>query len=185
MTSTTDSRQSSVLFIVVMTLTFAAIVISDGQTTRAVDGDSDRITEIAVDALTVTATPSTSLKDLKIPELAKSLDGRRIRIRGAARLPGFFDDFDENTEFCLIPETKLRSVHWFCSDPPLSSRIWVKLGSSETEDAVKKPFILEGIFHVDIETEGDEILGIYRISDAKVVERNVRLRAPLALHFGC
>ncbi len=100
-----------------------------------------------------------------------------------------FPTFDETglTNFIFIPETRRRTTLAFSSErPPLHSIIPVSIMNGETEDYQERPFTIEGVFEVRLQEENGKATTIYRLLNARIVEKNIRLRGtPAVVMFGC
>ncbi len=99
------------------------------------------------------------------PDWLRSLDGKQVRIRGymyptyqATGLTGFLIARD-NGICCFVRQPKVYDI------------MSVRLAEGETTDYIEgRPFDVVGIFHIDPLIEDDELLQLYRIDDARVVD---------------
>lgn len=141
------------------------------------------IVDVPVDSLVVQAVTDTRVENVQIPKYARQLDGHYIRMHGIMYPP-----FEEKglTQFFFVPETKRRSIHWMSSNIPLHALIAVTTTAGHTENYEKRPFTIEGIFTIEIHSDGGQIHYVYHIRNAKIVEKNIHLRfKPAVAMFGC
>lgn len=145
---------------------------------------SDKLTvDVPVDSLVVKADTDTRVELVQIPKYARQLDGQRVRMYGM-----MFPPFKEKglTQFLFVPETKRRANNWMYHKHPLHALIPVSTQKGHSEDYSQRPFIIEGIFKVEIRSDKDKVHFVYHIHNAKIVEKNVRLRfRPAVGMFGC
>ncbi len=142
------------------------------------------IVDVPVDSLVAKADTDTRIELVQIPKYARQLDGQRVRMHGMMYPP-----FKEKglKHFLFIPETKQRpTAHWGSDKIPLHALIAVTTAKGHSEDDSQRPFIIEGIFKVEIRSDKDKVQFVYHIHNAKIVEKNVRLRfRPAVGMFGC
>ena len=140
------------------------------------------VIDISVDAVAVTGAIYTDPKLIYIPKVAKQLHGQRVRMSGVM----VSLDAVGITQFLLIPETNGRQVICTSKNIPLHANIPVKVAFGATEDYDEQPITVEGIFEVHIQRDDQRAVAIYRLMDARIVARKVRLRGqPLIAMFGC
>ena len=172
------------VFCAIASLSFASLAISSKNiVTSAITVNPDGVVDVPIDALAVNATTDTEMRSIRIPMVARQLHGMRVRIHGV-----MYPTFNETglTEFFLIQETNQRPKHWMSSNIPLHAAIPIKIALGQTEDYEEQPITVEGVFEVHIQDEDQQPIAIYRLTDAKVVAKKIRLRGtPAIAMFGC
>lgn len=168
----------------IVSLIAASVVFSSGLQTQTVEARSEAVVEVPVDSIAVLAKTGSRIQDVRIPSFSRNLNGRRVRLHGT-----MFPTFDETglKNFTFIPETRRRATLAFRSErPPLHSIIPVSIVNGETEDYQERPFTIEGVFEVRLQEENGKATTIYRLLNARIVEKNIRLRGtPAVVMFGC
>jgi hypothetical protein len=100
------------------------------------------------------------------PEWLKSLDGKLVRIRGF-----MFPTYVATglTEFALARDN---GICCFVRQPKIYDIMTVQLAEGETTDYIaNRPFDVEGIFRIDPDADQSELSRLYRIEQAKVLEK--------------
>ncbi|MEQ9411518.1 MAG: hypothetical protein RIK87_27640 [Fuerstiella sp.] len=98
------------------------------------------------------------------PDWLRSLDGKRIRLRGF-----MFPTFVATgiTNFGLARDN---GICCFVKQPKVYDMIEVSLADGESTDYIEnKPFDVEGIFRIDPDADDNELFQLYRIEDAIVL----------------
>ncbi|MEZ6056336.1 MAG: hypothetical protein R3C01_06485 [Planctomycetaceae bacterium] len=145
--------------------------------------DETGVVELPVDSLYIEAMTGTLLRDLEIPDVIKGLHGRRVRLNGimnpTSRETGL-------TSFLFIPETTRKPIAPRPRDWPLGAMIIVQLDAGQSECYQARPFTIEGILEIDIDIEADQVYSVYRIHEAHIVNRAVKLPFhPAIALWGC
>lgn len=100
------------------------------------------------------------------PEWLKSLDGKLVRIRGF-----MFPTYVATglKEFALARDN---GICCFVRQPKIYDIMTVQLAEGETTDYIaNRPFDVEGIFRIDPDADQSELSRLYRIEQAKVLEK--------------
>ena len=100
------------------------------------------------------------------PEWLQALSGKQIRIRGfmfpayqSTGLKGF--SFARDNDICCFVRT-----------PKIYDMFVVKLAEGQTTDYIlNRPFDVVGTFHIDPLVEDGELLQLYRIDEARVIDK--------------
>lgn len=161
----------------------AFAVFSSSLQTHTVEARSEAVVEVPMDSIAVLAKTGSRMQNVRIPSFSWKLNGRRVRLHGT-----MFPTFDETglTHFTFITETRRRATVAFNSELPLDSIIPVSIVNGETEDYQERPFTVEGIFEIRLQEENGKATTIYRLLNARIVEKNIRLRGtPAVVMFGC
>jgi hypothetical protein len=179
------SPQTQIAVILAMAgvLLTAFVVCLSRLQSPALPADSDGIIELAVDSIALVAVTGDSVKDVRVPMIARRLNGRRVRINGTMCLT-----YEEAglTQFTFIPETKARRTVVFNEKLPLHSVVPVSVVDGITEDYQVNPFTIEGILQIHLQQEDGVAKAIYRLVDARIVRKNIRLSGnPAWVLFGC
>lgn len=100
------------------------------------------------------------------PDWLKSLDGQIIRVRGF-----MYPTFEASgiERFVLARDNQ---ICCFGRDPKVYDLIEVELKPGVTTDYIQnRPFDVVGRFHIDLAAEKGKLLGLYRLEDARVIDR--------------
>lgn len=98
------------------------------------------------------------------PGWLKSLDGKKVRIRG------FMYPTYQATGLTAFLIARDNGICCFVRQPKVYDIISVKLAEGETSDYIEgRPFDVVGTFHIDPFVEDDELLQLYRIDEARVL----------------
>lgn len=104
--------------------------------------------------------------DKYFPDWLRSLNGRRIRIRGFM-YPQF-----ESTGIERFVLARDNQICCFGRDPKVYDLIEVSMAPGRTTDFILgRPFDVVGVFHIDLYVEEGKPLGLYRIDEALVIDR--------------
>jgi hypothetical protein len=100
------------------------------------------------------------------PEWMMGLDGQKVRIRGFMYPP-----FRETgIEFFVLARDN--QICCFGRNPKVYDLISVEMQEGLTTNYIlNRPFDVVGTFHIRPEVDGDELFGLYEITDAKVVDQ--------------
>ncbi len=137
------------------------------------------VVDVPIDFLAVNSSVDTPVESLSVPPYARALHGRRIRLAGI-----MYPTVQESglTQFLFVPETRQRPSGFFSSNHvPLHALIYTDVAEGHAEDYQEKPFILEGVFEVDVQSHDGKAFALYRIRDARIVTQNHRLQYTTAL----
>ena len=107
---------------------------------------------------------TTDAPDL-LPDWLKSLDGKRVRVRGF-----MYPTFEERglTRFILARDNQ---ICCFGRDAKVYDLVRVGMKKDETTDYIQgRPFDVVGVFRITPEVFGDELDRLYAIEDAVVIE---------------
>jgi len=90
-------------------------------------------------------------------------------------------------EFSLILETNRRAVGWTSGHFPLHAFYFpVHLAAGQSEAYQEQPISVEGRFEVHIQADDTGVYAIYRLTDARIVAKKVRLHGIPAIGLaGC
>ncbi len=137
--------------------------------------------EVPVDLLAMPSVEDDRIETVALSRQARWLHGRKVVMNGV-----MFATFDETgiTHYLFSPETRGRGYH-FGSSIPLYLAIQVSTLEGHTEDFQRRPFTVEGIFEIDLLSEDGKCFGAYHLRDARIVQKNVRLRYRNPQRFGC
>lgn len=142
------------------------------------DDDQDNIQAelvmLPIDALAVDSLVFDDRSTVSLPSYARRIHGRRIRITGI-----MFPTLTEHglTSFEFIPETRRRPRAIMDGRPlPLHALIPVTIAAGHTESYEERPITIEGTFEIDIQEENGQVLSLYRIKNARVVEAPSHLK---------
>ncbi|MFK7820222.1 MAG: hypothetical protein AB8G99_15985 [Planctomycetaceae bacterium] len=103
--------------------------------------------------------------DEYFPDWLSGLDGKRIRLRG------FMYPTFTNTGLTGFLFARDNDICCFGKDPKIYDLFVVKLDEGETTDYIQgRPFDVVGTFHIEPEVDDGELLQLYRISEAKVLD---------------
>jgi hypothetical protein len=91
-----------------------------------------------------------------VPLDIRRLDGERVRIQGEM-IP--IDQSDKLSQFMLVPELKERTA------PLLQQSVWVHMARGKLTDYKAGQVKMEGIFHVDVETDDGYVVAIFELTD--------------------
>ena len=139
---------------------------------------------VPVDSLVVQADTDSRIELVKIPKFARQLDGQRIRMQGIMYPPYKAKNL---THFFFVPETRRRSKHWGATVFPLHAFMLVTTAKGHKEESQQRPFTIEGIFRVEIRSHAGRVDTIYRIQNARIVDKDVHLQFRPAINMfgGC
>jgi hypothetical protein len=129
---------------------------------------------LPIDALAVDSLVYDDRSKVLLPAYARRIHGRRIRITGI-----MFPTLKEHglTSFEFIPETRRRPRAIMDGSPlPLHALIPVTTVAGHTESYEERPITIEGTFEIDIQAENGQVLSLYRIKNARVVEAPSHLK---------
>lgn len=139
--------------------------------------------EVPIDSLVVQTNSGTTIELVKIPTFARQLDGHRVRMHGMMYPPYQLKGLKY---FHFIPQTKRRPISAKSEKLPLHALIPVTVAKNHSEENQLRPITIEGIFEVEIYSEDGKVFSVYHIRNAKIVDKNVRLRfKPAIFVFGC
>ncbi|MBD3673735.1 MAG: hypothetical protein HUJ26_09450 [Planctomycetaceae bacterium] len=100
------------------------------------------------------------------PDWLRGLDGEKVRIRGFMYPP-----FRETgIDFFVLARDN--QICCFGRNPKVYDLINVEMRDGVTTNYIlNRPFDVVGTFHIRPETDGDEIFGLYEITDAVVIDK--------------
>lgn len=100
------------------------------------------------------------------PDWLRELDGEKVRIRGFMYPP-----FRETgIDFFVLARDN--QICCFGRNPKVYDLINVEMKDGVTTDYIlNRPFDVVGTFHIRPETDGDEIFGLYELTDAVVIDK--------------
>ncbi|MCA9058136.1 MAG: hypothetical protein KDA85_06535 [Planctomycetaceae bacterium] len=102
--------------------------------------------------------------DDHFPQWLSDLEGKTVRIRGFM-YPTF--ESEGLTGFTMARDN---GICCFVRKPKIYDIIRVRLDDGETTEYIaNRPFDVEGVFHIVPEADGDELFGLYRIDQARIV----------------
>ncbi|MFN0199819.1 MAG: hypothetical protein ACKVT0_23955 [Planctomycetaceae bacterium] len=129
--------------------------------------DALRVSYDDIDLLKViNMEPVTADAPKYMPTWLKSLDGKRVRIRGY-----MFPPF-EQTDLTWFDMARDTQICCFGRAPKIYDVFRVKLKEGETTDYIElKPFDVVGVFHIDPVQLGDDLIQMYNIDDAVIVKK--------------
>lgn len=132
-----------------------------------------QVLELPLDFLAIDAKAWVPLQDLRIPENARRICHRRVRLNGT-----MFPTFESAgiTQFVFIPETGQRPFRFMDSTFPLHTMITATTRDGCGEDYQQQPFTIEGTFEIDIECHEGKVVSIYHLRDARIIQKAIRLR---------
>jgi len=129
--------------------------------------DAIRVTYDDIDLLKVlNMEPVTPTATTLMPPWLKSLDGKKIRIRGF-----MYPAFEQTglTRFALARDNQ---ICCFGKDPKIYDLFPVKLREGKTTHYIEnRPFDVVGVFRIRPYDEDGKLLQLYRIEDAIVIEK--------------
>ena len=134
---------------------------------------------IEVDSLAVDSVMNADVASISLPDSARSLHGQKVRLSGI-----MYPTLESTglTEYTIIPETDRRPIGLMAGKPiPLHAMIPVTTIKGHTENYQERPFTIEGIFEIRIQSDDDGVYSLYRIRDAQIIEFNSRLNYQTAL----
>lgn len=137
--------------------------------------------EVPVDLLAMPSVVHDRTEAVTLSRQARWLHGRKVLMNGV-----MFPTFDETgiTHYLFSPETRGKGYH-FASSIPLHLAIQVSTLEGHTEDFQPRPFTVEGIFEIDLLSEDGKCFGAYHLRNARIIQKNVRLRYRNPQRFGC
>ncbi|GIX03678.1 MAG: hypothetical protein KatS3mg113_0684 [Planctomycetaceae bacterium] len=104
--------------------------------------------------------------DRYFPDWLRELHGKRIRIRGFM-YPQF-----ESTGIERFVLARDNQICCFGRDPKVYDLIEVEMARGKTTDYILgRPFDVVGIFHIQLIVEDGKPLGLYRVTDAIIIDR--------------
>ncbi len=143
------------------------ILIKDHAFSKTSPGNVLRVSYDDIDLLKVmNMEPVTPNAPELMPQWLKDLDGKRIRIRGFM-YPPF-----QQTGIEAFYLARDNQICCFGKNPKIYDLFPVVMRDGVTSDYIlNRPFDVVGVFHIKVETIGDELESIYIIEDAIVIDK--------------
>ncbi|MFO1044614.1 MAG: hypothetical protein U0941_22805 [Planctomycetaceae bacterium] len=137
--------------------------------------------DVPADLLETEYTLDDRIEAVRLPRQARWLHGRQVVMRGV-----MFPTFEVSglTTYVFSPETQGRGFP-FGGSIPLHFFIEVSTPAGHTEAFQPRPITVQGIFEIALQSADGKCIRAYRLRDARIIEKNVRLRYRNPVGYGC